>query len=290
MTRQWRSGLVVAHKPVGMTSHAVVRDLLDEVHAQKLRLCHGGTLDPFAEGLLLLLVGHATRLQERLHALPKTYEAVLSWGRETDTGDPGGTATLEGPVPALSVERLGSLTRPLLGWTEQVPPDTSAKKIQGEPAYKKAHRGEQVLLPPSRVYLHEAMWLDTQRVRLTVKGGYYVRAFARDLGRALGCGAHLTALHRTAIGPWHVASPTLNTGPHAVPWLSTRPLSVAEYRALKDRKPIPEGALVPPLWAWPEGFPQPVAEVAATLEDRVVFLLRRADGALVSEELFAGGF
>src|SRR5205085_314882 len=104
----------------------------------------------------------------------------------------------QGDASAMMPQDLDAALAGFLGWRDQVPPATSAKKIGGEPAYKKAHRGEEVVLPPSRVYLHEARWLShdlpgKSRLLLTCRGGYYVRALARDLGRRLGCGGHLSA-------------------------------------------------------------------------------------------------
>ena len=174
---------------------------------KKLSICHGGTLDPFAEGLLLLLVGPATRLMDFLHPIPKTYEAEVVWGAETDNGDLHGRILREGSPAALTPAALDAALAGFLGFREQVPPAHSNKRVDGERAYVKAHRGEAVELPPSTVYLHAAEWLShalprRSRLRLTCKGGYYVRALARDLGRTLGCGAHLGKLRRTAIGPW----------------------------------------------------------------------------------------
>ena len=189
-------GIHLLHKPVGVTSFSLVQPELGPVP-----VCHGGTLDPFAEGLLLLLAGPLTRTMELLHALPKTYVAEVVWGAETDNGDAGGKVVFTGDASALTPARLDEALAPLLGWTEQVPPPTSAKKIDGEPAYRKVHRGETVTLPPSRVYLHSARWLShalprSSRLLLTCRGGYYVRSLARDVGRALGCGAHLSALKK----------------------------------------------------------------------------------------------
>ncbi len=205
-----KPGLYLVHKPVGPTSFSIVRAFQQELEAsggRRLAICHGGTLDPFAEGLLLVLVGQATRLFDHLHAIPKVYEAELAWGRETDNGDPTGRVIAEGDPSTLTPEAIEQQASTFLGWHDQVPPTTSAKKIDGEPAYRKVHRGEAVTLPPSRVYLHALRWMNHalpthSRVELTCRGGYYVRAFARDLGRRLECPAHLSALHRTAIGPW----------------------------------------------------------------------------------------
>jgi tRNA pseudouridine55 synthase len=270
-------GLYLVHKPVGVTSHAVVRDWLPRAEAFGLKLCHAGTLDPFAEGLLVLLVGPATRLMEPLHDAPKSYVAEVVWGRETDTGDAGGRATgLSGPLPDPAACEAALTT--MLGWREQVPPATSAKKLDGEPAYRKAHRGETVVLPPSRVYLHEAAWLSHREGRstlaLTCRGGFYVRALARDLGRALGSGGHLCALRRTAHGPWQDPGPhglTHVVGADVLPWLPTLTLDDASLKALRrDGRVAPIDA-VPPRWRAPDAhgraFPYTVDRAVAVYGD-----------------------
>lgn len=296
-----KPGLYLVHKPVGETSFTQVRAFMEEHAAggpgKKLPVCHGGTLDPFAEGLLLLLAGQATRLFELLHAVPKRYVAEVTWGTETDNGDLLGRPVFQGDPSALTPEQLDAALRPFLGWHEQVPPATSAKKIQGEPAYKKAHRGEVVELPPSRVYLHEARWLShdlphRSRLELSCRGGFYVRALARDIGRALGCGAHLSKLHRTAIGPWEDPGPGQRVWLHGrelLPWCPLRVLTDQEVGELRKEKPIPLGAVQPPDWRLPKGFPDPEAPVRALHQGRLVALLREEQGALRSELELRGG-
>ncbi|MET0403717.1 MAG: tRNA pseudouridine(55) synthase [Cystobacter sp.] len=297
-----KSGIYLAHKPVGVTSFSLVNAFMGDVEAQgltrkQLPVCHGGTLDPFAEGLLLLLAGPATHLMDGLHALPKVYEAEVAWGTETDTGDGLGQPTPLGDPATLTPERLDAALAPFLGWTEQVPPPTSAKKVGGEPAYKKAHRGEAVVLPPSRVYLHEARWLAHElprrsHLRLTCRGGYYVRSLARDLGRALGVGAHLVRLRRVAIGPWEDPGPGARVGVHGpalLDWYPARPIAGDEVNDLKHGRSIPPGALRPAGWTPPPGFPPPEPLVRALQRGRLVALLREQDGALrVHLHLWAG--
>ncbi|HTL98902.1 MAG TPA: hypothetical protein VL181_08870, partial [Holophagaceae bacterium] len=182
------AGIHLVHKPVGGTSFAIVKGFTRaarEAGQGKVAIGHGGTLDPFADGLLLILAGQATRLMELMHPLPKTYEATVEWGRETDTCDHLGQAVSEGGAAALAPAALDAALAGFIGWHDQVPPATSAKKIGGEAAYKKAHRGEEVVLPPSRVYLHEAAWLSHELpsrsvLRITCRGGFYVRSLARD--------------------------------------------------------------------------------------------------------------
>lgn len=293
-------GIHLVHKPVGGTSFAIVKAFMREAREAgqgKLAVGHGGTLDPFADGLLLILAGQATRLMELMHPLPKTYEATVAWGRETDTCDPLGQTVSEADASSLTPDALDAALRAFLGWHDQVPPATSAKKIGGEAAYKKAHRGEEVVLPPSRVYLHEAAWSshDLPRssvLRITCRGGFYVRSLARDLGRALGCGAHLATLRRTAIGPW--SDPGLDrrelvTGEALVPWCRARRLDDDEARRLGQGQAIPLGTLEPPAWALPEGFPDPAAPLRGLHDGRLIALLKESDGGLRTTANLRGG-
>ena len=205
--------------------------------------------------MLILLAGPATKLFEHLHAVPKVYVADVAWGRETDTGDAGGRVVAEGDPALATPAALDAALPPLLGWQEQIPPSTSNKRVRGERAWVLHHRGEQVELPPSRVYLHAAEWLahrpGVSRLRLTSSGGYYVRSLARDLGRAVGARAHLVRLHRTAIGPWTDPGRRIRTvtGPAMVPWMRTLLVGPVEVGQAV------EGPFVPAAYTLPEGFP-----------------------------------
>ena len=306
-SREWTgiSGIHRVHKPVGVSSHACLRAFLglaDGVARAEVPACHGGTLDPFAEGLLLVLVGGATRVMDRLHALPKVYEADLAWGLETDTGDAGGVGVARADgLPARDAVEVALAG--FLGWRDQVPPATSAKRVDGERAYVRAHRGEEVLLPPSRVYLHDARvthWDAPARratIRLTCRGGYYVRALARDLGRAVGCPAHLVGLRRTAIGPWEDPGraqggpPTTRaaSGPDLLPWLPSRVLTASEHARLVQGGTIALGTLSPPRWSFPPGFPLPTPEVLGLVGTRAVTVLVEGGGLLRKETALRGG-
>ena len=278
------SGIHLVHKAVGQSSFDVIRGFKRrafEAGQKKLALGHGGTLDPFAEGLLLVLAGQATRLMELMHPLPKTYLAEVAWGVETDTCDLHGKPVSETEVVPTE-EALDAALAPFLGWTEQIPPATSAKKIDGEAAYKKAHRGEDVTMKPCRVFLLSARWLahdlpQRSTLELTCRGGFYVRSLARDLGRALGCGAHLSALRRTAIGPW--ADPgdgqeQLLTGSDLLPWCPSRLLSDEEAEHLSHGRAIPVVEAVPATWSMPAGFPDPGAPLRAMHDGYLVALLK----------------
>jgi len=297
-------GIHLSHKPIGPTSFSVVQQCIASAEAARpagsrarVRMCHGGVLDPFASGLLLILVGGATRLFDYLHAVPKAYEATVRWGVETDNGDPGGKATFEGDASILSVDRLDEALPTFVGWHDQVPPATSNKRVDGERAYLRAHRGEAVALPPTRVYLHEASWLShdlphESRLRLVARGGYYVRALARDLGRQLGCGAHLSALRRVAIGPWEDPGEgrvATVSGRGLLPWAPSRELSDQEVGDLRHGKTIAPSAVTPGEWALPPGFPDPVAPVRGFHRGRLAFLLSATGGALKALTEFRGG-
>ena len=300
MNEAIQPGVFLVHKNVGESSFDVVRRFKHaayEAGQKKWALGHGGTLDPFAEGLLLVLSGQATRLMELMHPLPKTYEARIIWGVETDTCDHLGLPVLEGDASHLEPDALDAALANFLGWQDQVPPATCAKKIGGESAYKKAHRGEEVILPPSRVYLHEAVWLShdlpaSSTLRITCRGGFYVRSLARDLGRQLGCGAHLKRLQRTAIGPWLDPGPgqeRLLQGRALIPWCSSRILSDEEADHLMHGRAIPIGEFQPPSEGLPEGFPDPSAPIRGIHGDRLVALLHEQDGQLRTTANLRGG-
>jgi tRNA pseudouridine55 synthase len=195
-------------KPAGPTSHDVVARARQACGTR--RVGHAGTLDPFATGLLAVLVGRATRLARYLGGLDKTYLGTLRLGSATTTddltGEPLGPPADGTAVPdAVLREAMGALT----GRYRQQPPVYSAKKVRGRPAHRRVRRGEQVTLPPQWVEVHqfEPTGREGADVHFTasVGSGVYLRALARDLGARLGCGAHLTALRRTAIGPLSVA-------------------------------------------------------------------------------------
>jgi tRNA pseudouridine55 synthase len=263
------SAVWLVHKPAGPSSFEVMQALRRTLEGPwPLVVSHGGVLDPFASGLLVVLVGAATRVFDFLHEAPKRYLAQVQWGRETDTGDGGGRTIAEtGRVPPS--QALAEVTAPLLGWTEQVPPATSNKRVDGERAYVRAHRGEVVVLPPSRVYLHEARWSaiagapsDRSQLELVCRGGFYVRSLVRDVGRALGVGAHVVELTRTQLGPWvtpRLGAPVELRGRDVLPWLSSRRLSDAEWGAVRRGALVEPGSVEPAGWPLPVGFPPATA-------------------------------
>lgn len=286
------SGIHLVHKPAGPTSFSVVQQFLQRARADSARkpsrICHGGTLDPFACGLLLILVEPATRLFDYLHDIPKTYEVTVSWGEETDNGDPIGNVVRQADASHLTDSQLDAALESFVGWHEQVPHPTSARRVDGERAYIRAHRGETVEMPAARVYLHSARWIThdlprTSRLELVCRGGFYVRAMVRDLGRHAGCAAHVAYLRRTAIGPWSDPDPiqsSIISGDALLPWLATRNLSDAELGGLRQGLPITSGELSAPQWSLPVGFPSPADLVRGLHRDKLHFLLKRHEASL----------
>ncbi len=178
------------------------------------RVGHAGTLDPFATGLLLVLVGQATRLVRYLVGLPKEYHGVLRLGSTTTTDDATGEATATSDAwRSIDETRLRAAMTSLLGEREQVPPAYSAKRVGGQRAHRLARRGAAVTLAPTRVEIHRFELVDRSgpdaRFVAAVGSGAYLRSLARELGETLGCGAHLVELRRTAVGPFRVEGATV---------------------------------------------------------------------------------
>lgn len=200
-------GLLLVDKPSGVTSHDIV-DACRRAYGER-SVGHLGTLDPFATGLLVLLFGRATRLATFIGGDPKVYDATVQFGTETDTDDLTGLPVRTGPVP--TADAIRDALPALTGDIEQVPPSFSAKHVSGPGgrAYIAARRGQPVELAPSRVvvYRWDIRAVDADRAEFTVTcgTGTYLRALARDLGRATGSAAHLTALRRTRVGAFDVA-------------------------------------------------------------------------------------
>lgn len=202
------AGVLLLDKPAGPTSHDMVGRARRALGLR--RVGHTGTLDPFATGLLLLCAGAATRLVRFLQPLPKRYDATIRLGEETETLDPEGEVTRSSDAwRSVGREEVERALAGLTGRISQVPPRYSAKRIDGDRAYRAARAGEAVELEPREVVVHElelsGFDLPEVRVETTVSSGTYVRALARDLGRDLGCGAHLRELRRTAVGPFPVS-------------------------------------------------------------------------------------
>jgi tRNA pseudouridine55 synthase len=211
----WPSGLVIVDKPGGITSHDVVARVRRLAHTR--RVGHAGTLDPMATGVLILGIEKATRLLGHLMLSEKTYAAIIRLGQSTSTDDAEGEALPargDAPVAAdLPRARLDAEIAKLTGEILQVPSSVSAIKVNGQRAYKLTRAGEapELAARPVTVYefavtaiRKEGDFLDIDAV-IRCSSGTYIRALARDLGNALGTGGHLTALRRTAVGPYTLA-------------------------------------------------------------------------------------
>ncbi|NMG42356.1 tRNA pseudouridine(55) synthase TruB [Aromatoleum toluvorans] len=208
--RRALDGVLLLDKPQGMTSNAALQTARRLLNAAKAG--HTGTLDPMATGLLPLTFGEATKFSQMLLDADKEYEATVRLGIETDTGDAEGRPIASAPV-AVTEEAIRAALARLTGEIEQIPPMYSALKRDGKPLYEYARAGIEVELTPRRVVIHALELLESGdesfRVRVACSKGTYIRTLAIDLGRLLGCGAHLSALRRTRIGPFAVESGTV---------------------------------------------------------------------------------
>jgi tRNA pseudouridine55 synthase len=195
-------GVIVVDKPQGLTSHDVVNRMRRLANTR--RVGHLGTLDPMATGVLPLVLGRATRLAQFFSSGEKTYDARIQFGWSTDTYDREGERVSEPVEPRFTRTELDAALGQFRGAFLQTPPPFSAKKIAGTPAYRLARKGTPVDLPPVQVHVFELDLLEfdgaTARILLRCSAGTYLRGIAHDVGRALGCGAFLTALRRTASG------------------------------------------------------------------------------------------
>ncbi len=200
-------GLLLVDKKSGLTSHDVVERFRRRSKIKKVG--HTGTLDPLATGLLVLCVGKATRLQAYLMGMEKTYEGTIQFGWATDSydaaGEPAGEAT---PVDVTNIDFAPHIAK-FLGEIEQMPPQFSAKKVQGVRAYELARKGETANLTPKKVTVYEfeitKVEGSTVQFRVRSSAGTYVRSLAHDLGASVGVPAHLKELRRTAIGNFKIA-------------------------------------------------------------------------------------
>jgi tRNA pseudouridine55 synthase len=206
-------GVLNIDKPAGMSSAYAV-GWVKRLLPRRTKIGHAGTLDPFATGVLLLLVGRATRLCESLMNQPKQYEATVQFGSTTATDDPESPEVpweMAGATPRAgfpSIDEIGQLLPQYVGEISQQPPVFSALKIGGRRAYDMARRGQEVILAPRKVHIYaiELLGYDWPLLRLRIDcgRGTYIRSIARDLGAALDVGGHLTQLRRTRVGEYSV--------------------------------------------------------------------------------------
>lgn len=197
------NGVLLVDKGQDMTSHDVVAVARRCLNMKKIGHC--GTLDPMATGMLILVLGSATRIQDLLMSEDKEYTGTLKLGQTTNTQDAEGEVKLERPVPAdLTLEQVKAAFDTLKGDFYQTPPMVSAVKINGTPLYKLARKGQEVEREPRfvRVYDYEITRFAPPEVdfRVVCSKGFYVRTYANDIGEKLGCGGHLSALRRTRSG------------------------------------------------------------------------------------------
>lgn len=195
-------GILVIDKPGGMTSHDVVNRIRRGFRIDKVG--HGGTLDPDATGLLVLLLGRATKLSNQFLGSDKTYEGTIRLGISTDSHDASGTVLREAPWDTITRDQLADAMRKHVGDQFQIPPMVSAAKVKGVPLYKLARKGQTVERQPRLIHVYEFTMrtFDPPHADFLLRctKGTYVRSLCSDIGDALGCGAHLSRLRRTRSG------------------------------------------------------------------------------------------
>lgn len=198
--------IVLINKPSGWTSFDVVKKIRNTVRVKKAG--HSGTLDPFAEGLMLIGIGKGTKQLTALSALSKSYRAVIQFGVETDSYDRTGTITAENDTSGLSLDAVEKVLQTMSGEIEQTPPMFSAKKKDGIRLYKLARKNIEVERKAVRITIHDVKILDWQppllEILLDVSKGTYIRSYAHDLGRKLGVGASLKELERLTIDRYNL--------------------------------------------------------------------------------------
>jgi tRNA pseudouridine55 synthase len=200
-------GVLLVDKPKGLTSHDVVYHLRRKLQMKKIG--HAGTLDPMATGVLVMLIGKATRISQYLMSTDKIYEGEATLGVVTDSQDAEGEVLTTMPVPELTEAQVRETMKTFLGDQYQTPPMHSAIKVDGVKLYQLARKGEEVEREPRFIRVARFELLSFALPRLTFDlhctKGTYVRTIAHDLGQKLGCGAHLSALRRTASGKFTIA-------------------------------------------------------------------------------------
>ena len=201
-----RDGIVLIDKNQGETSFDMVRQVRKVLKIKKVG--RAGTLDPFATGLLIVLLGQGTKLSPYLMSREKKYQATLRLGIETDTQDPTGRIVQRRSVPEFDLETIQEHALAFIGDAEQTPPIFSAVRYQGKRAYELARKGIKLDLKKRKVTIHSleilSVGLPDVTFEVTCSSGTYIRSLAADLGKKLGSGAHLTALRRLSIGPFHL--------------------------------------------------------------------------------------
>lgn len=235
LQRKEFDGVLLVDKPGAHTSHDVVARLRRKLNMK--RIGHAGTLDPMATGLMILLVGKATKISQYLISLDKEYEGTIELGKVTDSQDADGEVLETRPVPELSEAQVRAALAGFLGDQYQTPPMYSAIKIDGVPLYKSARKGVEVDREPRfvRVMSFELTGFVSPRIdfKLRCSKGTYVRTIAHDLGQRLGCGAHLAALRRTATDKFNVSQAL------TIEQIEAMPLPELEKRLIPVHQAVP---------------------------------------------------
>jgi len=211
-------GILIINKPAGPTSYDIV-DRIKKITRTK-KVGHAGTLDPFAEGVLIVLINNATKLQTKFMDMPKTYIGTLKLGEVSSTYDPEGEKSSPFANPPASeagategqanpnIQTVQDIIKTFIGEIDQVPPIHSAIKVNGVRAYKLAWQGEKPELKPRKIKIYDIKILDYEwphlKIEVDCSRGTYIRSLAHDIGQKLGCGAYLEALTRTKIGKFSI--------------------------------------------------------------------------------------
>jgi len=219
------NGILLIDKPAGWTSFDVVAKVRSLIRAkaldleatnpkklQKIKVGHAGTLDPLATGLLIVLVGNATKKQDEFMKKDKTYEVQMKFGETSTTGDEEGEKTKSSQQRVVSRDELQNVINKFVGEIEQVPPPYSAVKVNGQRAYKLARAGKEVSIEPRRIRIYSitnvVYTYPIVEFTARVSSGTYIRSLVEDIGKELGCGAYMTVLRRIKIGEFSLENAT----------------------------------------------------------------------------------
>lgn len=227
-------GVLLIDKPSGCTSHDIVDRVRRKLGIRKVG--HAGTLDPLATGMLIILVGKATKVSQYLMSLPKVYEGSFKLGESTDSHDAEGQVTETREVPSLTAEDITEAMSGFTGDQYQTPPMFSAKKHKGKPLYKMARKGQEVEREPRFISVSRLELLDFNSPNgdflMACSKGTYVRTLLHDLGNKIGCGAHMTALRRTEIDHFHIDNATPIDALEEMPHSEITRLLIPVYQAV----------------------------------------------------------
>lgn len=200
------NGIIIVYKPVGITSHDVVLRVRHKLGVQQVG--HAGTLDPLATGILVILVGKATKLFDKFVAFNKAYDATLTLGIRTDTADIQGKIISQMTYDNIMKEEVIAVFRKFIGDTQQMPPMVSAVKVKGQRLYTLARKGITVKRKPREIHINflELIEFNLPKVKFSIEcsKGTYIRKLAEDIGELLGCGACISQIERTKVGPFRL--------------------------------------------------------------------------------------